>query len=148
MEVFVNKGYSNTRMDDIVKASGLSKGAIYHHYASKKDLFISLIDHWEVYSFPDFYSKNGNLRSATETLIDFAKAIIDVYHVKKNVFLAEVEFRALSNQDLEIRSRSKTLYKKLLNLFELVINKGIRNGEFIDADATSVSLFFCQLSMV
>ena len=140
MEVFVNKGYSNTRMDDIVKASGLSKGAIYHHYSSKKDLFISLIDHWEVYSFPDFYSKNGNLRSATETLIDFAKAIIDVYHVKKNVFLAEVEFRSLSNQDLEIRSRSKTLYKKLLNLFELVINKGIRNGEFVDVDATSVSL--------
>ena len=64
-----------------------------------------------------------------------------MFTMLKNVFLVEVEFRALSNQDLEIRSRSKTLYKKLLNLFELVINKGIRNGEFVDADATSVFTF-------
>jgi AcrR family transcriptional regulator len=140
MEVFVAKGYANTRMDDIVTTSGLSKGAIYHHYASKKELFASLIDHWEVYSFPDFYSRNGSDRTASETLIDFAKAIIDVYKEKKNVFLAEVEFWALSNQDLEIRERSKTLYKKLLNLFELVIQKGIRTGEFNEVNATSVAL--------
>ncbi len=140
MEVFVAKGYANTRMDDIVTTSGLSKGAIYHHYASKKELFASLIDHWEVYSFPDFYSRNGSDRTASETLIDFAKAIIDVYKEKKNVFLAEVEFWALSNQDMEIRERSKTLYKKLLNLFELVIQKGIRTGEFDNVNATTVAL--------
>ena len=73
-------------------------------------------------------------------MIDFAKAIIDVYKEKKYIFLAEVEFWALSNQDLEIRDRSKTLYKKLLNLFELVIQKGIRNEEFKEVNATSVAL--------
>ena len=31
LKVFVNKGYADTRMDDIVNKSGLSKGAIYHH---------------------------------------------------------------------------------------------------------------------
>ena len=50
LQVFVSKGYSDTRMDDIVEMSGLSKGAIYHHYKSKKDLFISLIEHWENFS--------------------------------------------------------------------------------------------------
>ena len=44
LHVFVKKGYAETRMDDIVESSGLSKGAIYHHYSSKKDLFLSLID--------------------------------------------------------------------------------------------------------
>ena len=42
LEVFVKKGYSETRMDDIVDKSGLSKGAIYHHYDSNKDLFLEL----------------------------------------------------------------------------------------------------------
>jgi AcrR family transcriptional regulator len=140
MEVFVENGYANTRMDDIVIQSGLSKGALYHHYPSKKDLFIALIDHWEVYCFPDFYSRSATDRSASETLRDFAKAILDVFKEKKYVFLAEVEFWALSNQDQEINDRSKSLYKKLLNLFELVLQKGVRNGEFKEMDTKMVSL--------
>jgi len=140
MEVFVTNGYANTRMDDIVKKSGLSKGALYHHYPSKKDLFISLIDHWEVYCFPNFYSKNGTNRTASETLVDFSNAVLDVFKEKKYVFLAEVEFWALSNQDDEIKERSKSLYKKLLNLFELVLQKGIRTGEFKNIDTKAVSL--------
>ena len=140
MEVFVLNGYANTRMDDIVSQSGLSKGALYHHYPSKKDLFIALIDHWEIYCFPDFYIRNGTDRTASETLLDFAKAVLDVFNVKKYVFLAEVEFWALSNQDEEINERSKSLYKKLLNLFELVLQKGVRTGEFKEIDTKVVSL--------
>jgi len=140
MEVFVLNGYANTRMDDIVSQSGLSKGALYHHYPSKKDLFIALIDHWEVYCFPDFYSRNGGDRTASETLGDFSRALLDVFRDKKYVFLAEVEFWALSNQDKEINERSKSLYKKLLNLFELVLQKGVRTGEFKKIDTKAVSL--------
>ena len=44
--VFVKNGYRDTTMSHIVSKSVLSKGAIYHHYSSKKDLFLSLIDHW------------------------------------------------------------------------------------------------------
>ena len=47
MQVFVDKGYANTRIDDIAEKISLSKGAIYHHFSSKKDLFLSLISHWE-----------------------------------------------------------------------------------------------------
>ena len=60
--------------------------------------------------------------------------------IKKYVFLAEVEFWALSNQDEEINERSKSLYKKLLNLFELVLQKGVRTGEFREIDTKAVSL--------
>ena len=90
--------------------------------------------------FPDFYSRNGTDRTASETLLDFAKAVLDVFKEKKYVFLAEVEFWALSNQDEEINERSKSLYKKLLNLFELVLQKGVRTGEFKAIDTKVVSL--------
>jgi len=57
LQIFVKKGYSDTRMDDIVKISGMSKGAIYHHYRSKNDLFLDLIDFWEEFYFPDIFDK-------------------------------------------------------------------------------------------
>ena len=57
-----------TTMDDIVEASNLSKGALYHYYGSKKDLFISLIDHWEIYTFQDFYDKKSEDKKASDIL--------------------------------------------------------------------------------
>ena len=44
--VVVNKGYDQSRMDDIVQKSQLSKGAIYWYFNSKKDIYLSLVDHW------------------------------------------------------------------------------------------------------
>jgi AcrR family transcriptional regulator len=37
-EIFIGKGYENASMDDVARAAGLSKGALYHHYAAKSDL--------------------------------------------------------------------------------------------------------------
>lgn len=39
MEVFLSKGYHNTTMKEIVASTGLSKGAIYHYFSSKEDIF-------------------------------------------------------------------------------------------------------------
>tara|TARA_Y100000748_G_scaffold221246_1_gene186049 strand:- start:108 stop:698 length:591 start_codon:yes stop_codon:yes gene_type:complete len=128
--VFVKKGFKDTTMAHIVRESGLSKGAIYHHYDSKKDLFISLIDHWEVYSFPDFYSGGSSEEAATKTLQRFADVVYRTFNEKPHIFLAEIEFWALANKDDEINARSKILYDKILTLFELVLSKGIRNKEF------------------
>ena len=58
MKVFVKNGYEQTKMDVIADVSGLSKGAIYHHYESKKDLFLALIDYWEeTFFFSVFFNK-------------------------------------------------------------------------------------------
>ena len=138
--VFVNNGFKDTTMSHIVEKSGLSKGAIYHYYASKKDLFISLIDHWEIFSFPNFYSKSKKDESAENTLKRFATTVYEVYCNKPDIFLAEIEFWSLANKDREINHRSKLLYDKILTLFELVLNKGIRNGEFKKIDSKVISI--------
>ena len=145
MKVITRKGFSNTRMDDIVNEAGLSKGAIYHHYEGKKEIFLALIGHWETQTFPDFYSRNGKERSATDTLRDFANEVNKVFKSRSYVFQAEVEFWALANQDDEIRNRSQELYEKIINLFELVINKGIREKEFIKVDTRIAAIYILSV---
>lgn len=44
LELFVQKGYAATSMDDIVKHTGVSKGSIYYHFSSKDDLFVSMVE--------------------------------------------------------------------------------------------------------
>lgn len=41
-ELFMEKGYDKTSMQDIVNRLGMSKGAIYHHFKSKEDLLDKL----------------------------------------------------------------------------------------------------------
>lgn len=43
LELFYKQGYYNTSIDDILKSLSLSKGAFYHHFNSKEDFFISII---------------------------------------------------------------------------------------------------------
>ena len=41
---FIERGYHPTRMDDIAKEAGLSKGGVYFHFKSKQEVFNSLVD--------------------------------------------------------------------------------------------------------
>ena len=134
LQVFVSKGYSDTRMDDIVEMSGLSKGAIYHHYKSKKDLFISLIEHWENFSFPNIFDKDLDKITSADTLRAIVNDIVITFKKNKHVFLAELEFWSLANHDEDVRLKTKSLYVKLLNLFKNIIKKGIDRGEFKNID--------------
>lgn len=45
MKLFLEKGYENTTMQDIVEASGMSKGAIYHYFKSKQEIVAYLSDY-------------------------------------------------------------------------------------------------------
>ena len=42
-ELFLQRGYSNTTIDEIMSTAGLGKGTMYLYFKSKEDLFLSLI---------------------------------------------------------------------------------------------------------
>lgn len=42
--LFLQKGYDETTLQDIINATKLSKGAIYHHFASKEAILIAVVD--------------------------------------------------------------------------------------------------------
>ena len=42
--LFAQKGYDETSMQDIMDATHLSKGAIYHHFPSKLDILLRIAD--------------------------------------------------------------------------------------------------------
>ena len=44
IDCFLEHGYTNTSMSDIIKASGLSSGSIYSHFSGKEDILITAIN--------------------------------------------------------------------------------------------------------
>ncbi|GAB93897.1 TetR/AcrR family transcriptional regulator [Gordonia rhizosphera] len=53
-DVFAEKGFAPATLDDIARAAGYTKGAIYKHFSTKEDLFLAVSDrYWRGY-FDDF----------------------------------------------------------------------------------------------
>src|SRR5512144_2636319 len=46
IKLFSNQGYNKSSVDDICAEAGISKGAFYHHFKSKQELFLALLDGW------------------------------------------------------------------------------------------------------
>lgn len=49
-KLFAEKGYEKTSMQDIVDALGMSKGAIFHHFNSKEDIFNAVLQKQSEYA--------------------------------------------------------------------------------------------------
>lgn len=89
-QLFVEKGFDATSVDDIVKSANSSKGTFYHHYESKAALLLALRErvieqHQEVIEEKCLKSKNENLYNKLETwivvAIDAYEAIGDLHDV-------------------------------------------------------------------
>jgi AcrR family transcriptional regulator len=46
-ELFAERGYDGTVIPEVLAASGLSRGALYHHFASKEELFTAVLEQVE-----------------------------------------------------------------------------------------------------
>ena len=78
LKLFLEKGYEHTTIQDIVdNLGGLSKGAIYHHFKSKEDIFIAASDY--LFSQQDPSDGWGQIRddSTLTALEKFRKLIMD-----------------------------------------------------------------------
>jgi len=44
MDVFAREGYHQTSMNDVAEAAGITKPVLYQHFASKRELYLALIE--------------------------------------------------------------------------------------------------------
>ena len=73
MQVFWNKGYQATSMQDLVAATGLLKGSLYGAFGDKRALYIAALkhyDHTRIQAGIDMFNGEGNAREKTARLFD------------------------------------------------------------------------------
>ena len=45
LDLFVEKGFAGTRLDDVAARAGVSKGTLYLYFENKEDLFKEVVRH-------------------------------------------------------------------------------------------------------
>lgn len=138
---FARKGYHQTTMDEIVAESGLSKGALYWHFKSKQELFISLLESFIVgftdelieASTDDTMSAAGKLQAVSRAFAHSGEEFFAIYKLT-------LDFWAQSTEDETIRKMfAKTIDQAITPLIE-IIESGIARGEFRQVEASQVAL--------
>ncbi len=80
LSVIRAKGYAATSVDDLCAASGVTKGAFFHHFKSKDDLAVAAADHWSAWTGELFaaapYHAHADPLDRVLGYIDFRKAIL------------------------------------------------------------------------
>lgn len=143
--VFAEKGFEAASMDDIVQASGVSKGGIYWHFKSKDEMIAAVfreLFEQEIEQMAALVVAGG---SASERLAQIMRAsVADVQALDAELpFTLEIYAQAARQEALgEVLQAYFSRYHAMLT--ELVA-QGVAQGEFRPVDPADTALTLMSL---
>ena len=125
--LFLSKGYDETRISDIINGlDGLTKGAIYHYFDSKEDIFnevVSEIGNKNLLIFEEI--KNDETLNAREKL----SKLIEVSFYNENMStITDMSPSLLDNPKLLSSFISEIKDITIPNYILPIINSGVKDG--------------------
>lgn len=89
--LFVSRGYAETSTPDVCAAAGITRGALYHHFADKRDLFRHVLAEEAAAVAADIEAATPAGQDAAEALLDGAQAYLQAMTVPGRTRLLLVE---------------------------------------------------------
>lgn len=128
-KVFVEKGYKNVTMKDIVEACEISRGGLYLYFSSTEEILLEVLK-MEADETDDVFTKKiSEDDSAADILTLFLKEQKrELLRKKDNLTMAVYEY-AFANKD----KKNSVLRKQFdagVKVIEKLIESGIASGEF------------------
>ena len=80
-KLFVEHSYAGTGTPEIVSAAGLTRGALYHHFADKQALFRAVVEREAEQVAEEIEAKTGLTLSPLEALIEGGRAFLEAMAV-------------------------------------------------------------------
>jgi len=144
VQCFNETGYYGTAIDTIAARAKISKGGIYYHFKSKKDLFLELFT-YRVNRYTD-YLKNytSDIANPEERLQVFINKASNIQKENADFFKFCIEFLSMGVRDPEIRNMMTAFYKETVETFQSYVDEGIRMGIFKnhDSEKTALAIYF------
>lgn len=128
-ELFYEKGYKNTTVNDIIERSGTSKGGFYYYFKAKDDLLNSLYAVFDR-EYEKFYNRMDKSQNSLLQLQQINQYVS--YFIEANVMpelLAELYISQLTKKTQENFLSPNRYYIKLLSK---IISEGQEKGEIRD----------------
>ncbi len=130
IKAFARKGLSGTSMDDIVRESGLSKGAIYWYFKSKDEIIMELMTTFFSSGMPELKQLVNSSGSASAKLRDFLELAVAETNKMMQFRPVVQELYVLALRDKTVKKLAKKEFEGYHKMLESIITRGIDQGEF------------------
>ncbi len=143
VDVFGEKGFERTRMEDVAKAAGVGKGTIYEYFKNKDELMEGAV----AFLFADMAASlmpdDASKQSAIEMLTDMLQKA--VASIKSYLFAYRflLEYMIHTSRKDPSKSFMGDILRGYRQWLSEVLRKGISDGEFrsdLDTDAAAAAI--------
>lgn len=130
-KLFIEKGYEATTVNDIITAVDLSKGAFYHHFSSKDDVLMAVVEQWSEMSMNLL---TPLLNEPGLTALDVMERFFNLSRetkMKNLALLMEVGTAIFDDRNPALRQRYQTMLRRRMTPpMTSLIDRGNREGVF------------------
>ena len=145
IKLFSIRGFNAASVDDICADAGISNGAFYHHFKSKQELFLALLDGW-LKTIDNAIEASKDL-TVPETFMQITEAFPYIFATANEGLPMFLEFWLQASRDDKIWQASISPYRRYHKYFTSLIKKGVDEGSFVEVDADLTSRMIMSTAM-
>ncbi len=136
---FIENGYHPTRMDDIAKTAKLSKGGVYFHFKSKKEVFESLVKEEYETSMAFIKQVTESEASILEKMQVLGGYYLSYFTQKPDAPRFFIVMGEMSLRDQELAKLLLEMQSNFINEVAKLIEQGTREGYLREIDSVAVA---------
>jgi AcrR family transcriptional regulator len=143
LEQFVERGYAATRLEDVARRAGVTKGTMYRYFAGKTELFRAVVRGSVVPQIEAFERTIAESRGdSRELLVCFANGWMECIYRTPVAGLAKLVTAEAANFPELARLYQDEVIERAVRAVKRLLERGIERGEFrpIDVDAAAFVL--------
>lgn len=138
---FASNGYSSTNINTIAKKAGISIGSMYSYFASKEDLFLTIVDegfHLLEKALEEIHPDEGNIFEIIERLFRVTREYAENYPEMNQIYL-DLSTQGLSGLSSRLSWQMESITAKL---YAQILRKAKEQGT-ISPDIDNQLVSFC-----
>ena len=146
--LLLKKGFKAVTINNIQERTGLSKGAIYHHFKSKEEIYFATLDtyYFKMLETNDFHITSDNFSDQVKSLYTFATELFhSIEHISENDSDYPIRnyfsFQLESEKNDEVRVQTISALNAFRNTIIQIVSSGFERKQIKEElDVPSVSL--------
>lgn len=138
MRCYTSKGYHGTTMDDITRESGLTKGGIYWHFKSKREIYIEMLrEHKKVHLA--LWERIDQIKVKEDALIQGGLLFLREHIDNEWLFNVNKELSIEATRNEEVRVECQSMYDEIKENVKRQFSQAFEQGltRKIDPESTS-----------
>lgn len=147
---FTEKGIGETDIDEICRIASLTRGAFYHHFPTKQQFLLELLDRWVNKMAIQLSSIQFESKNSVEILTEIAEKMQPVFEHAGGQLPIFLELYIKAINDPKLKKYVLKFNTSFLTFFANAINGGVKKGSIkkIDTEDISKILFAITIGLL